>query len=254
MTVKLSQHKISRILKNYFTGMTQPVIAHKVGVDQSTVSLYSSRFSERASEVGLLTAGKEFNVLQEVSELRSLSVELLKASLTAEDARRGVKIIDAFQKLGVGTDQHVRLIEVCKKVNDPDFINAALKLNRIEAEVQMSYEEATLKFERINSEMPLAEKELEETKANLRMMVNIVAKKNKELQSVDAEIKQHQKEAQTRKARLEQNYEDRQKQLDVTQQEVKEVAELKAKLRRDNLDIDTLIKLAKEAIYGSAKS
>lgn len=53
---------------------------------------------------------------------------------------------------------------------------------------------------------------------------------------------------------MEQNYEDRQKQLDVTQQEVKEVAELKAKLRRDNLDIDTLIKLAKEAIYGSAKS
>lgn len=132
-------------------------------------------------------------MLQEVSELRSLSVELLKASLTVEDARRGVKIIDAFQKLGVGTDQHVRLIEVCKKVNDPDFINAALKLNRIEAEVQMSYEEATLKFERINSEMPLAERELEETKANLRMMVNIVAKKNKELQSVDAEIKQHRR-------------------------------------------------------------
>ena len=115
MTVRLSRHKISRILKYYFRGMPQPVIAHRAGVDQSTVSLYASRFKGTASEVGLLAAGREFNVFKEIDELRSLSVELLKVNLTAEDAREGVKIIRAFNKLGIGSDQHIKLIQACKK-------------------------------------------------------------------------------------------------------------------------------------------
>ncbi len=53
MTVKLSLQKISRLLKYYFAGMTQPAIAQKVGTDQSTISLYAKRFSERAAEIGL---------------------------------------------------------------------------------------------------------------------------------------------------------------------------------------------------------
>ena len=40
---------------------------------------------------------------------------------------------------------------------NPGFINASLKLNRSAAEVQMSYEEAASKFERITSELPSAE-------------------------------------------------------------------------------------------------
>ncbi len=112
--------------------MTQPAIAQKVGVDQSTISLYSKRFGERAAEIGLLEAAKEFNVYKEVSELRNLSVELQKYNLTAEDAREGIGIIKAFSKLGVTTDQHIKLIQVCKNINDQGFINASLELVRTE--------------------------------------------------------------------------------------------------------------------------
>ena len=88
MTVKISQQKITRLFKYYFAGMTQPDIAKKLNIDQSSVSLYAKRFSERAAEVGLLAAAEEYGVYKEVSELRNLSVELHQLNLTTEDAKK----------------------------------------------------------------------------------------------------------------------------------------------------------------------
>lgn len=265
MTVKLSRHKVSRILKYYFRGMTQPDIARRVVVDQSSVSLYATSFKKRAALVGLLTAGKEFDVFNEISELRSLSVELLKSKLTAEDARQGVKIIQAFRRLGIEPERHTRLIQVCKKIDDPYFINASLKLNRIEAEGQMSYEEALAKYDFTVSQIPLKKTELSQMQTKLDSLSGFIAEKNKTLQSVDTEIKQRQreaeirkanleKEAKTRKAKLEQEYTTRCRQLDITLKEMEEVAESKTMLRNINLDIPTFKQLAKEFIYGSATS
>jgi len=276
MTVKLSRHKVSRILRYYFRGMTQPVIAQRVGVDQSTVSLYATSFKKRAAVVGLLAAGREFGMITEINELRSLSVELLKSNLTAEDARQGVRIIKAFQKLGIEPERHTRVIQMCKKIDDPHFINAALKLNRIEAEGQMSYEEALAKYDLTVSQIPSKKTELSQMQTKLDSLNSSITEKNKKLHSVDTEIKQRQreaeirkanlereaetrktnleKEAETRKAKLEQEYTTRGRQLDVTLKEMEEVAELKTMLRNINLDIPTFIQLAKEAIYGSATS
>ncbi len=276
MTVRLSQSKVSKILRYYFRGMTQPDIARRVAADQSSVSAYSTNFKRSAALVGLLTAGKEFDVFNEVSELRSLSVELLKSKLTAEDARQGVKIIQAFRRLGIEPERHTSLIQVCKKIDDPHFINASLKLNRIEAEGQMSYEEALAKYDLTVSQIPSKKTELSQMQTKLDSLNSSITEKNKKLQSVDTEIKQRQreaeirkanlereaetrktnleKEAETRKAKLEQEYTTRCRQLDVTLKEMEEVAELKTMLRNINLDIPTFIQLAKEAIHGSATS
>ena len=86
--------------------MTQPVIAQKLGIDQSSISLYAKRFSERAAEIGLLRAAKEYNVYKEVSELRNLSVEMHKLNLTSNDAKEGTGIIQAFNRLNVQPEQH----------------------------------------------------------------------------------------------------------------------------------------------------
>ena len=246
MTVKLSPHKISRILRYYFSGVPQPAIARKVGVDQSTVSLYSSRFRESAMGVGLLGAGKEFKVFSEVESLRSLSVELYKSKLTVEEAEYGVRIRDTFIKLGVDPDQHTRLIEVCKKVDDPGFIDAALKLNRIEVEGQMTYEEATSKFERITSELPPAENRLRGILTKLKSLNNLIAQRNSELTNVEAHVVQLQKEAKAKEATLEQEFGIKMKKLDVQEKEVEAVAKLKTELNKQELDLPTLLILAKE--------
>lgn len=160
MTVQLSPQTVSKIMRLFFSGVPQPVIAIRAGVDQSTVSLYASRFRNMVGKVGLLTAGKEFRVFNEVDSLRSLSVEMTKADLTVEDCRKGMNIIKAFSKLGIAPDQHTALVKVCKHVNDPGFVQAALKLSKTEAENSMSYKEVIARFEKAISELPPTEKKL----------------------------------------------------------------------------------------------
>jgi len=246
MTVKLSRHKISRILKYYFRGVPQPVIAQKVGVDQSTVSLYASRFKEAASEVGLLAAGKEFNMFEEVSELRSLSVELLKVNLTAEDAREGVKIIRAFNKLGIGPDQHIKLIQACKKVDDEGFIISVLRFGEIEDNSDKSYDEIVSDFESIASQLPLSEKKLMALKTEIGSSNNILTKKKSELAGIQSQLIQLREEAIAEKTRLNEELEAEMKRFGVKEQEVKEAAKLKSELAKRRLNLSTLIKVVEE--------
>ena len=112
MTVRLSPQKVSKILSNYFSGMPQCEIAKKGGVDQSTVSIYSSRFKQRAAEVSLLAAEKEYGVFNEINALRSLSAELFTYKLTVDEANQGLKIIKAFIKLGIMPEQHTELVKL----------------------------------------------------------------------------------------------------------------------------------------------
>ena len=253
MTVKLSQQKISRLLKYYFAGITQPAIAQRVNTDQSTISLYSKRFSERAAEIGLLEAAKEYQVYSEVSRLRNLSVEMQKYNLTTEDALHGIRIEKAFDKLGVATDQHIKLIQVCKKINDPGFVDAALELVRIEAESNISYEEAVAKYDTAVSQLPAKQNEMTQLQAKLDSLNSTISERNEELQLRDTEVERAQKEAETKKASLEQEYQARRKQLEVKQQEIEDVAQLKAGLSKDNLDIATLVKVVKEYRHGTQK-
>ena len=110
MTVQLSPHKISRILRGYFRGLPQAKIARETGVDQSSISHYATRFKEMATIYGISAAGKEYKVVNEVESLRSLSVELYKSKLTMEEARQGHNIIKAFLKLGINPEKHLNLI------------------------------------------------------------------------------------------------------------------------------------------------
>jgi transposase len=51
MTVRLSDHRVSLVLRYIFQGCSQKAIARKVGAEQSTVSLWFSRFKVRASQI-----------------------------------------------------------------------------------------------------------------------------------------------------------------------------------------------------------
>jgi len=276
MTVKLSPHKVKKMMRYYFYGVSQPDIARKLAVDQSTVSLYSSRFKDMSAEVGLFAAGKEFKVFEEVAALRSLSVELMKTNLVLEDAKEGVKIIKTFRKLGVSPEKHVMLVKVCGKIDQPGFVDGALKLARIEDESGISYEEATSKFEKVTGELPVAKRNLKTTKTELESLNTLVSNRKQELAATESQVAQYrreveswrakiehdnksllariQTEAGTKKAELDREVEYKMKQLKVKQEEIEEVARLKADLRETGLDIQTLAEMAKEFSYGSKKS
>lgn len=246
MTVKLSTPKVAKILRHYFGGLPQIKIAKKSGVDQSSVSLYATRFKERVSEVGILAAGKEYGVMEEVDALRSLSVELQKAKLTVDEAKEGVKIIKAFIKLGASSAEHMTLVKVCKDVNDHGFVNAALKLAKIESDSKISYEEAVAGFDEMASQLPAMEKQIENRNIELSSIDSKLADRKQELTSLEERLVKLKKSAEDTLAQIKQEVLAKMEEAKVTESEIKEIAKLKADLDKKGLDIPTLVKLAKE--------
>ncbi len=251
MSVRLSQQKATRLLRYYFAGMTQPVIARKLGIDQSSVSLYAKRFSELAAEIGLLKAAKEYNVYKEVSELRNLSVEMHKLNLTSDDAKKGTGIIRAFNRLNVQPEQHLQLIQVCKKINDSEFVKAALELTWVEKRENISYEGVVLKFETIHSQLLLEQNKLTRIQTQLNIVNKSITKKRKESGSADTHLKQVLENAKVKRDGLERDYEARRQHLQVKHQELEAVAEVKTELEKDDLDIKTFALIVKEYRSGT---
>jgi len=253
MTIRLSPQKVAKIMRCYFSGMAQTEIAKKTGVDQSTISLYASRFRDIAGEIGLLAAGKEFTVFNEVDSLRSLSVELSKANLTVEEAKQGQSIIKAFLKLGIKPEQHVSLVKVCKEINDPDFIQDALKLNKIETESNMSYQEVMVRLENTLSQLAIKEKLLNQVKTKLADVEECLSLKNQELGELEDKLVKLHKETEATDVELTQKIETNMKKLKLKQAEFEEFSQLRAELNKRGLDVETLMKLIEEFGYVTTK-
>jgi len=246
MTVQLSPHKVSKILRGYFSGPSQIKIAKEAGVDQSSISHYANRFKGMAAEYGLLAAGKEYQVLNEVESLRSLSVELYKSKLTVEEARQGHNIIKAFLKLGINPEKHFDLIEACKKVEDPSFAEAALKLAQIEAQTGREYHQVISSFEKALNQLPQLEEKIIGAKSELKSSNEGILKSKQELAGQEEYLEKYQNEVKAKEAQLEKELLTKMKQLEVEKKEVEEVAALKAELTKNGLDLKTILKLAKE--------
>jgi hypothetical protein len=253
MTVQLSPHKVSKILRGYFRGIPQVKIAKEAGVDQSSISHYASRFKEMAAEYNLLAAGKEYQVMNEVESLRSLSVELYKSKLTVDEARLGHNIIKAFLKLGISPEQHHNLVEVSHKVADPGFVEAALQLSQIEIQTGMSYQQVMSNFEKAQKQLPHLEKKLEKTGAELESDSVMLAQRKEELAKQEEYIQRYKEEVKGKMAQLEQELFARIQQLGLKEAEIEEGARLKIELGKQGLDLKTFLKLVKEYSHGSNK-
>lgn len=246
MTVKISPHKISKILRYYFRGEAQIDIARKVRVDQSTVSLYSHLFMERTKRYGLEAVGREFDVYDEVIALRSLAVELHEVKLTTEDARQGTKIIHKFIKLGVETDRHIDLIKVCKEIDNLEFVHYAIRFMEIEHGSNLSYEETIQRFQKTAMSLPTVETKIQKMQEKIKSLNELMARKQQLLSNIESKSIQLQKETNSKKDRLQKEIQEEIRRLGVMSNEINEVRDLKSMLKKQNLDIPTLVRLAKE--------
>jgi len=226
--------------------MTQTDIARKVGVNQSTVSLYSRLFARRSKQYGLEAVGREFDVYDEVIALRSLAVELYNAKLTTEDARQGTRIIHKFFKLGVEPDRHIDLIKVCKEIDNREFIQCTIRLMEIEHGSNLSYEETIQRFQETAMSLPAAETKLQKLREELKHLSEHEANKRQTLTNLESQLAQFQKEVDIRKAQLKREIEDNMQRSKVIQVEIQEARDLKNLLNKQGLDITTLVALAKE--------
>lgn len=163
MTVKISPHKTSKILRYFFKGMPQPEIADKCRINQATVSRYALKFKADANEMGIMVAAKEYGIMDEVDSLRSLAVELLNNKLTAEEAKEGVTIQKYFNSFGIAPSQYKTLVKVISELKNPDFAQSAIKLAELENATGKKYTEIVSQYEDLLAAVP----ELEQKNANL---------------------------------------------------------------------------------------
>ena len=236
MTVQLSPHKVGKILRCYFLGLPQIKIAKETGVDQSSISHYTARFKEMVAKYDLTATGKEYRVLNEVDSLRSLSVELYQSKLTVEEAKQGHNIIKAFLKLGINPEKHLNLIEVCKKVEDPGFTEAALKLSQIEIKTGMDYHQIISGFEEAQKQLPRLEKKISEKEAELKSVVEGISQNKKELASQGKHLEEYKDEVKSKISQMEKNLSEKMKNMGVTFKEVAEATALKAELNKEGLN------------------
>ena len=253
MTVRLSPHKVRKILIGYFSGLPQIKIADAIGVDQSSISHYATRFKEAVASVGILAAGRSYQVLDEVESLRSLSVELYQSKLTVEDAKQGHNIIKSFYKLGVNPETHTLLIDVCKEVGNPAFIEKAIELVDLERHLGISRDQAVSRFEEIAKQLPGLEAEIGEAKSKLGTINSAILKKKGELANRKEYLKKYQEYVKNEVDQLEKKLSAKMAKFNVHNMDIEVVENLKKELSKQGLDIPTLLKLAKEFSHDKVK-
>jgi len=254
MTVRLSPHKVSRILSDYFHGVPQSTIARMSGVDQSTVSIYASRFRNLAGEIGILGAGKEFGVFDEVNSLRSLSVELAKTKLTVEGAREGSRIMRLFLDMGVPPERHADLVGLCRKIAEPAFVEASLELAKIEKKAGIGYEEMVQRARRFAQELHSKDGKLKGLQANLTSADRLLAERRNEISEAENKLAKLRRDAKSEEKTLKDRLTRVKTELKVGERRLAEFASLKADLAKSGMTISTLIKLAREFTSGCTKS
>ena len=250
MTVPLSTHKARKLIRLYFAGYPQPVIAKKLGVSQATVSNYAAGFIERANGTGLMNAAKELDMINEVTSLRNLSVELYRSGLTLEEAKQGHTISRAFQKLGISPEHHLELVNLCRKVEDHDFIKAALELSKIESQTGKDYQQLMSGFEEAWKQLPQLGEKIAGAKAELEAINEVIPRKKKELAAQEKHLEEYKGEVKSKISQMENELLEKMKHMEVTFKEVEEVAALKAELTKKKLAIETVMKVAEEFKYG----
>lgn len=171
MTEKISQHKVSRMMELYFQGYSQSEIALKIKVDQSTVSLYISRFESTVDEEGLERTAEKYGIMHTVQSLHSLAAELKKTKLTVEEAKSGFRVHRVLQTCGIEEGNYAELIETCTKVHSDGFLDSAMKLNQLERSTGLGYEEIIAEYQATGDQIKRARENLHELTTKLKASI-----------------------------------------------------------------------------------
>jgi len=152
MPAKTTREKESQIIRLHLQGESQTKIAETAGVSQSTVSQAVSRYKKDASETSLDAASARRGVGDIVDALRSLSADLRKAGITANEARRGCGLKVELDKLGADTDMLDNLLAVYRRITPKefpiqDFVKATAQMIRLEKESGMTYKNILSEYE-----------------------------------------------------------------------------------------------------------
>ncbi len=167
MPKKLSAFKVSKIIKMYLQGYSQTAIAHKLKIDQSTVSFQVDKFKARADEVGIEAVGEEYGVMDVIEMLHSLASDLHAGGHSVEEAVAGLGVVSALEELGVEQDGYQAVINAAVKMQKEGFIDSAIELSELEQSTGMDFKELVDEAAKAGRQLEKALIQLEETNGKL---------------------------------------------------------------------------------------
>jgi chromosome segregation ATPase len=145
------------------------------------------------------------------------------------------------------------LLKSARRLADPGFIEAALHLSQIETQTGMGYHQVMSNFEKAQKQLPQLDKKLDGIKAELESVSAILEQRKEELTKIEKYLHTYQEEVKGKKAQLELELSNKMHQLGLKEVQMEEVAELKIKLAKQGLDLQTFLNLVKEFSHGNSK-
>ena len=145
MPPRISKEKQQKIIQLYLEGVTVVKIGKKVKASMAQVSIEVKRFKTLSDE-SLERAARVYNVSETVGEIRSLSMEMRKLKLTADDCNEVVRYIRKMEELGISLEQLKPFVNMIvrlqkAKISLDEYIEYGLKLEALEKETGLSYKE-----------------------------------------------------------------------------------------------------------------
>jgi len=182
MPARTSLQKESQIVDLYLRGLGQNEMARRLNVSQSTVSAVVSRFKKEASSNSLEAACARRGLRDLLDELRSLSVDMKRAGLTADEARTACRLKEELSKVGGDIDMLEGVIAVYRKIAPEgypikDFVEATVEMVRLEKEFGMGYTDLLAEYK--GKQAKIAQLE-EDIGAKGRELKEVVKKKGEE--------------------------------------------------------------------------
>jgi len=191
---KLSPYKVSKMMALYFSGYSESAIAHRLKIDQSTVSLYVSKFKTLVEQQGLKVAGQEFGIMHEVEELHSLAVELKKSKSTIEEAKLGLNTVQSLQGLGIKQEEYLDVIQGCAKAKSEGYLADAVKLSKLEKSTGMTHGELVAQYVSTHEQLEKDQQALHIATGKLKATVEELAAKEKQKKVASEDLAKYLKQ------------------------------------------------------------
>ena len=255
MTQKISPYKKSKIMALYLKGYSQTEIANKLKIDQSTVSLQISKFKSLVEQQGIDATAEEYGIMDQIESLHSLASELKKEQLTAEEAKVGLKMVSAFQKLGVKAEDYQDVIQAATKLKTEGFLESAVELNKLEKSSGLSHEEIVAQAATKHESLMKSQQDLEIVTGTLNASKeDLVAIENqKQLASQDLQTHMQQIGVDMKRLALVEELASTLKKAGVSNENLKDYFQRQQLLNEAKISIDIFVSILEKADVVTSK-
>lgn len=141
MGKKLSFNKINKMIAMLSEGHTEIYISNQLKVDQSTVSKYKSEFKAIADQKGKKAALSMYQVKDNVQEIETVVSEFTKSNLSIADVNVALRVDGTLQQAGIERKDYHNFIDLVQKTKISKYYEAAAKLNNLEKDSGMNYQQ-----------------------------------------------------------------------------------------------------------------